>query len=540
MLLQLFAAAVAGVASHLLYFIHGEFHLRAPKVARFYLVAFVLVAVFETNSLDSPLLHAVIAASCIAGTYASALFASMLIYRSFFHKLRQFPGPPLAKLTKFYHAYKVRDFKQCVWLHEVHEKYGDFVRTGPSEVTCFTPDAIPHILGPQSKCRKSMWWEMMWPEISMATTRDSQMHASRRRAWDRGFSVSALKAQEPYLSEHVEGLCNLIASKQGQEIDFTDIFSLFAFDVMGDINYGFKFDMVKDGKINDWLILFKKGALLFGPATPLPWLFHVAVSIPGLQKDWLTFKAWSNGRLTERLAIEPEKKDVMTFAIEHAKSDPVLGAEMRHHWLLSDFITLILAASEPVISTTVFLMYHITRNPEHLVRLRQELATIEDITEHSQLQNLAHFNAIIDETLRLHPSVPSGGLRDTPPEGITIGTTYIPGNTTVLIPHYTLGRREDCYQKPLDFIPERWTTRPEMVKNREAFIPFQNGSKHQCLGMHLAKMEIRLAVARLVSRFDFEFAPGETGTDVSEQIMDLFTTAPGPLRLVFKERDVMA
>jgi hypothetical protein len=34
----------------------------------------------------------------------------------------------------------------------------------------------------------------------------------------------------------------------------------------------------------------------------------------------------------------------MSHAIEHAESDPVLGAENRHHWLLSDFITLVLAA----------------------------------------------------------------------------------------------------------------------------------------------------------------------------------------------------
>jgi cytochrome P450 len=99
---------------------------------------------------------------------------------------------------------------------------------------------------------------------------------------------------------------------------------------------------------------------------------------------------------------------------------------------------------------------------------------------------------------------------------------------------------EDCYAEPLKFIPERWTTRPELVKNPSAFIPFQNGSNNQCLGMNLAKMEIRLAVARLVSRFDFGFAPGETGKDIHKKMLDLFTTTPGPLQLVFTERDVMS
>lgn len=102
----------------------------------------------------------------------------------------------------------------------------------------------------------------------------------------------------------------MIASKQGHPVDFTDVFGLFAFDVMGDINFGHKFDMVKNGKMADWLATFKEGMFLFGPFTPLPWLFHLAIRIPGMQKDWLNFKAWSDARLTERLAIKPEKKDV--------------------------------------------------------------------------------------------------------------------------------------------------------------------------------------------------------------------------------------
>jgi cytochrome P450 len=91
-------------------------------------------------------------------------------------------------------------------------------------------------------------------------------------------------------------------------------------------------------------------------------------------------------------------------------------------------------------------MYHIAKDPEQIAKIRKELKTIDDVTSHSQLQYLTHLNAVIDETLRLHPSVPSGGLRDTPPEGITIGSTYIPGNTIVLVPHYSLGRRKCSYQ----------------------------------------------------------------------------------------------
>ena len=57
------------------------------------------------------------------------------------------------------------------------------------------------------------------------------------------------------------------------------------------------------------------------------------------------------------------------------------------------------------------------------------------------------------------------------------------------------------------------------------------------MGKGLALMELRLVTAILVHRFDVAFAPGETGERIFEEMHDTFTAAPGPLRLVFRERE---
>lgn len=78
-------------------------------------------------------------------------------------------------------------------------------------------------------------------------------------------------------------------------------------------------------------------------------------------------------------------------------------------------------------------------------RLRQELNSLRESDgsfSFKPLQSAELLNAIINETLRLHPPVPSGTLRLTPPEGIKIGETFIPGHTTVVSPSYSIGRRE--------------------------------------------------------------------------------------------------
>lgn len=40
---------------------------------------------------------------------------------------------------------------------------------------------------------------------------------------------------------------------------------------------------------------------------------------------------------------------------------------------------------------------------------------------------------------------------------------------------------EDLYENALDFVPERWFSKPEMIKNKDAFIPFSIGP-YGCIG----------------------------------------------------------
>ena len=88
----------------------------------------------------------------------------------------------------------------------------------------------------------------------------------------------------------------------------------------------------------------------------------------------------------------------------------------------------------------VNLFYRLAFEPQHAERIREEISGIDSIYDPHSLKTLDHLNRAINEILRLHPSVPTGGYRENPPQGIEIAGRYIPGNITIVAPRYTMGR----------------------------------------------------------------------------------------------------
>jgi cytochrome P450 len=88
------------------------------------------------------------------------------------------------------------------------------------------------------------------------------------------------------------------------------------------------------------------------------------------------------------------------------------------------------------------LFYRLATNPYHAKKVREEISSLTSIYDSQGLKGLTHMNGVINEVLRLHPSVPTGGYRETPPEGMHIAGTYIPGKTVLVAPRYTIGRRK--------------------------------------------------------------------------------------------------
>lgn len=529
-------AVLAGIIAHWTYFIHGEHDLEAPNIARVHILLAILIAYLEWSLAQLPIWHAIYQSLAIDSAYLAGLMFSIIVFRLFLSPLRNIPGPLRLRWTKLVHVWDTSRGQNFKDLHQLQHEYGDVVRTGPNEVTVFGTDAYFQVHGSDTTCTKAAYYDILKPMVSVQTTRDPVVHAHRHKVWDQAMSIKSLERLEPAVYELANKLIDELRYRENEIINMTQWVEYYTFDLMGLVSMGVSFRGLS--KCEDSIIsLFRRAHRNLGLFAPAPWMQHLFMSIPFItrMKDLRQYNEWANDQLAkniEDLNHNSSRTDMMKHVIEDAMKHG--GVQQNFNDVFGDFIIAVVAGSDPPWQALVDLVYYLTREPKHIGLIHQELGLI-DLHDYRALQMQSHLNACIYETLRLHPGVPSGSYRLPPRGGITLNGVYIADGTTIVTPQYSLQRDKRNFVQPDDWIPERFTTRPELILDKRAFMPWGIG-KHVCLGKNFSLMEMRVAVALLVTEFDFSFAPGEDKESVLTQTTDFFTAAPGPLKLVLGSR----
>ncbi|KAH7085894.1 cytochrome P450 [Paraphoma chrysanthemicola] len=93
--------------------------------------------------------------------------------------------------------------------------------------------------------------------------------------------------------------------------------------------------------------------------------------------------------------------------------------------------------------------------------------------------------------------------------GITVNDIYVPEVTKINVHPWTIHHDSRLFEKPWDFIPERWIPSDGFkgTHTPDAYIPFALGA-YSCIGKPLALLQIRMYLVCMVTTFDFEIAPG--------------------------------
>lgn len=123
-----------GVLVHLSVFRLGEWDGVPGRIAAFFAAVYAISSVASIYALSEDYGGASVVLMNVSALFLTlllGLFASMLIYRTGFHRLRLFPGPRLARISSIYATrMAMKRLKYFDEVDQLHKLYGDFVRIG--------------------------------------------------------------------------------------------------------------------------------------------------------------------------------------------------------------------------------------------------------------------------------------------------------------------------------------------------------------------------------------------------------------------------
>ncbi|CAG8953351.1 hypothetical protein HYFRA_00003562 [Hymenoscyphus fraxineus] len=530
--------SVVGLAVHLGIFIRGEWHMQAPKLLFSHLI--LSLVTFGFNFRLSGFSSIACSNACtILGGYVCGLFSSILLYRlSPFHRLSKFPGPRLARVSKLWHVWQCRDSRNHLVIERLHEEY-----PGPSELAVYHPDGLDIALGLGTKCTKSDFFDMMLPNFSLVFTRDQATHHARRHVWTKALTIMLYQNR---INRQIEVLRTQIreSAVACEEVVINDVLYWFTFDAMGEFAFGEDFGMMREKKWHFAIGMFRRALSLLGMFSSAMWIIRIGFELfpwAPRARDWLSMEAFCHKQMDKRASTKSSEIDVASFFLEEAEKLGESHSATRDKWLKGDATTVIVAGSDTTAPSFVSIFYCLAKYPLDAEKIYEEVKNV-DTLDIATVTALPHLNGVINEAMRLYPVLPTGISRLTPPEGVMFGNTFVPGNTKLLLPACVISKHvnysyavESAFVRGTEFIPERWYSKPEMIKKKHAFAPFGLG-RMTCAGNGLAMTQLRLVTATLVKEFKISFAPGEDGVPFLRDMRDQLTAQPGQLKLLFQER----
>ncbi|KAL0930186.1 uncharacterized protein CTRU02_215006 [Colletotrichum truncatum] len=452
-----------------------------------------------------------------------------VLYNLFFHPLSRYPGPRLAAITPLVHVYYFVAGDAVLWLDRLHRKYGEVVRVEPDRLSYIAPQAWKDIYGHATATRKANSKEnknsknLFSNDSYSISSAHGPEHQRLRKIFSNAFSDRAITKQEPMLTLYARQMVNLVhrkiadagSSDDSVVLDAVSLFNFATFDIMADLAFGESLGCLENGGSNSWVDAVQvnfKSMIIKSKLRQHPVLSYVWNTFqPKADKKAAAIHVQeSHDRVTKRLEKGPNARDDIWGLVLRAEGPNALTrTEMNNN--ANNFMIVGTETSATALSALTYLLL---RNPDKLQRLLKEVRSVGGRRQinNETVRGMPYLQACLSECLRLHPPVPTGGLRVIGQGGNTVLGHHLPEDTKMSIATWTAFRIPMFWKNGDMFVPERWIPGEPGYEEYHAhdrhgvFQAFGTGPR-ACIGKNLAHQEMRLLYANFLSNFDIELCP---------------------------------
>jgi len=425
------------------------------------------------------------------------------------------------------------------------DEYGPIyrMRVGPRRVMVIGDHAlVARVLRDRPEgFRRTSALETIWTEMGMQPglfAVNGEVWKRQRRMVMAGFDPAHVKRYFPALQQVAAALARRWqkAAQQGQTIDLQADLMRYTVDTIAGLAFGAEVNTLEtEGNVLQHHLDKIFPALGRRLLSPLPiWRWWRSAADRELERGVAEVNKAVDGFIAQaraRLAAEPSRREHPENLLEAmlaAADEPGSGIDDKQ--VSGNVLTMLLAGEDTTANTIAWMIHLLWRHPAALQRAQAEVrGVVSDPARPTwdEIARLDFIEACAHETMRLKPVAPLlvvQALADT-----TLADVQVPKGMVVT----TVMRRDSVSDEHVPraaaFEPERWLAAGEggaaalAGSARRISMPFGAGPRI-CPGRYLALLEMKMAMATLLGRFEIDSVDTPDGQIAQEKLA--FAMAP--------------
>lgn len=391
---------------------------------------FVQLWISKTTAMGYSIMRQPLLGSTLTAALSVAYLAALTLYNVFFHPLRKFPGPALAKVSVLWKLIGNLQGRKAHRIHEAHLRYGPAIRVAPNELSFSNPAAVKEIYSSSAFAKEKRFYfaKRIFHENHLLSFRDNKAHRQRQKLLQRGFSQASLLEFEPAMASKIQILLDQFA-KATQPIDVLPWAHALGFDTIYHLMFDEDPGSLKEGRPHWIMASMRAWRPTFIYKELCPPLEKLGPYVPGYIGGYFRqVQRWKNFALDiiKSCRVRGTKTPFLTNAL--AGVDAALGRPLTDSELAEECMGGMFGGSGTTANTFIYLLWAVLNRPAVQNRLRAELVGAfpehKTVPDAAACAKLPYLQAVISETLRRYPTIiatlPRVAVRDTEVAGVAV------------------------------------------------------------------------------------------------------------------------